>query len=422
MVDLVPYTPRMSQLESLPDELILKIISALGFAGFYCISQCSRRLKNICEDRIFETFNDNKDILAQAKMDRQEWQVQLRSQHQMHAMRTLFQTSQLAIRERTIWRLSRLLRKDLFCDECFEFRYQLQFLLNSRRLLDRRSCVVCVKYHGTMLFPTHPDTGKLGRVCLAHSGFVRLCPHQTFGWRAIARGHASWRAERPRRAVGRRHIHCDACDSTSKTASGTGVYYDKDGAMLLMYERRLPDVLDIRKGSVIGSSYLNTVREFCKVAEYQYICPHIQLDNPHLVERLFRAIPGFWSYHTGPTRPQTDEDECDLSGYVFKCGSCNCFVQLSLVRESCPNPDDPEKLSLVLQSWQRVVVADTPVETPGESFLTKLDPASYGHVNIRSPSSRCITWCDTPDCATSRLGRREAKILEAAWDIDGIDG
>ncbi|KAK8047829.1 hypothetical protein PG996_015893 [Apiospora saccharicola] len=266
----------------------------------------------------------------------------------------------------------------------------------------------------------HPLHNVFGTKGLAHSGSVRLCPHQTFTWRAIPRGYASWLAERPRPAAGRTHVPCDACDSTSKTASGAGVYYDRKetNAVKLVYERRLPDVPDIRKGSVIGGSYLNTVREFCKAGEYQYICPHIQLGNPHLIERLIRAIPGFWSTHTGPKRLQIREDAFDLSAYVFLYGSCNCFVQLSLVRESCPNPDGPKIVSLAMQSLQRVLVADT----PGERFLTKLDPASYGHVNIRGPSSRCISWCDNSDCATSRLGRREAKILEAAWDIDGIDG
>ncbi|KAK7910760.1 hypothetical protein PG985_013241 [Apiospora marii] len=412
MANSVTDQPNISRLESLPDELLLGILSTLPFESFYCISQSSRRLRNLCEDRVFQVFQDRKRNLVRSEMNRYDWQVQLRREHQPHPAGFCHDiTSKIARELPDPCYLAPLLRKKLLCEECQEFWSRCQSSYNGRRLLAKKRCRGCMKYHGAMLFPKHPDTGALGPVCLAHLGYVRLCPHKFLRWRDMVRIHARC-LENPQWTFSRR---CQACEeSTSTFSSSACVTHDTRRATLL-YERRLPGLLDARNGSAIGGDYLDTVREFCRAAEYQYICPHLRLDNLDLVQQLIRAIPGFWSIHTQPvpegTETDTDEARPAFKGHVFQCGSCNCRMQLSLVREGGPSPDIPDSVYLTFSAWQRVVVT----KFPRAKFLTKLDPASYGYVDVRSPLSRCISWCDTPDCTTSRLRRREAKVLEAAW-------
>ncbi|KAK8017416.1 hypothetical protein PG993_013742 [Apiospora rasikravindrae] len=404
---------RISRLEGLPDELILDIIRRLSFDSFYCVSQCSRRLRAICKDRSCRRFREIQKELGQDKVNTHEWQVRMQSKHQKDTMRFSPKMLTVALRVPTLWRLLPLLRKDVFCGECLEFRQQPQFVRNARWLLKKEHyCSGCGDYHGAVLFPPDPLTWAPGEYCLAHSGSVRLCPHQQRTWAEIGRVQPALLWESGLMTPNRQFFHCTECDEVASNSCGAAIYYDLDAAHL-QYGRLLPDSPDLRQGKSLGEEYLSAVQTFGKTAEYQYICPHLRLDDPHLLFRLARAIPDFWSRHSsgGPNLFHTDPNLSEASGYVFQCRSCRCLMELDLVREKSTNPGKLGKVRLALRTRQRMILADS----PGAEYLLKLDPASYGVVDVRGPRSRCISWCESSGCATNRLGRREARVLEAAW-------
>ncbi|KAK7965916.1 uncharacterized protein PG986_000193 [Apiospora aurea] len=405
------YTPRMSRIEGLPDELILGILSRLSFASFYCVAQSSRRLRAICRDRTYRLFRIAREALRQNTVSGHGWHAILQSNHQKDTLRFSPVMLAVALRLPTLWRLLPLIRKDLFCGECLEFRRQPQFVQNAKWLLTKVNyCMGCKEYHGAMLFPRDPVTWAPRDRCLAHTGSVRLCPHQKRDWAEIVRGHSEWLQE-PTPMHNRPFFRCTECEVPSNSA-GAAIFYDMGGSYF-SYARLLPDSPDLRKGHILGEDYLSAVRTFCMTAEYQYICPHLRLDNPYLLFRLSRAISGLWTRRTSgePQQVQTNRELREVSGYLFQCRSCHCVINLRRVRVESTGPGKLGKFRLALKTWQRVPVADT----PGARHLAKLDPLSYGDVDVWGPRSRCISWCESADCGTNRLGRREAKVLEAAW-------
>ncbi|KAK8066919.1 hypothetical protein PG997_013666 [Apiospora hydei] len=189
----VPYTPRMSRIEGLPDELILNILSRLSFDSFYCVAQCSRRLRAICRDRTYRWFRLARDALRQNAVSGHEWQALLQSKHLKDTMRFSPVMLAVALKLPTLWRLLPLIRKYLFCGECLEFRQQPQFVQNAKWLLTKNNyCMGCKEYHGAMLFPRDSVTWAPRDRCLAHIGSVRLCPHQQRDWAEIVRGKSEW--------------------------------------------------------------------------------------------------------------------------------------------------------------------------------------------------------------------------------------
>ncbi|KAK8110336.1 uncharacterized protein PG998_006793 [Apiospora kogelbergensis] len=377
----LPRPPAQSRLEHLPDELLFEICDLLRFDSFHCLSQCSRRLRDFCEDGFFK--------------QRQELRVEF-----WKMLNPLQPFVSPPLHE-----LSSLLQRDQFCEECLTLRFYNQGARVSK-LEEKHYCFTCQSFHGIVLFNKCPVFAKSAS-CLGWTGQVRLCPHFTLDWYELVSTYFTRWA--PPGKYKYPYFPCPTCED-DKTSYGTGLHYTYDGSkVILQHSRTLPRLS--RHHLEMGNElYFDRVREFCNNAEYQYLCPHLRLDNPEVVRALTRALSRYCGLVTFKTYNKLNRRLYS----VFNCGSCDCQIAVGLNRDIRPSSTclTPKCPVLVVRQIVRIPYS----QTPTREFLTKLDPATYGDdAFIRSPVSEGVSWCKTPDCATTRLGRREAMLLQDCW-------
>ncbi|KAK8002453.1 hypothetical protein PG989_002172 [Apiospora arundinis] len=290
-------------------------------------------------------------------------------------------------------------------------------------------CGWCKIYHGTALFSKELVPGTSNHACVAWTGAVRQGPHIELGWKSMLNWRRRFEESRDRVRGGEPFLSCVECQYDS-TSYESYIYHNRS-KMVFKYYRLLPDAPTLLTGDhAVIEDYQEMVREFCKTAEYKYLCPHWSLDNPYMVAVLMRLVPMYWEYLADPSRdsnPRWARGFHNLSARVLTCKYCSCDVQLGLGRERTPGGRAHGNVRIVLKAKQRINIGFTMIQRelitvgsykPSKDFLAHLDPASYDGAIIRGPTSEGFSWCKSADCATNRLGGRQTRILQDAWGQD----
>ncbi|CVK84966.1 uncharacterized protein FMAN_01889 [Fusarium mangiferae] len=182
-----------SRLLNLPDEILLLIIKHLyegsdkpSLFAFFVLSQVSQRFRGLMRDRMFMShiFSDSGCCEWCTGGFRGKWTRLKPARLDLHCFETKIRKAGMDVEG-----LGVLIRSERICKTCrpeFESRRRLGVSLDckfaARTDQDWMYCSACEVEHPTLCFSREEILKRSDRVCIARTGYVRMCSHEVFSW------------------------------------------------------------------------------------------------------------------------------------------------------------------------------------------------------------------------------------------------
>ncbi|POS71225.1 hypothetical protein DHEL01_v210384 [Diaporthe helianthi] len=153
------HNKNLSLLHSLPDRLVLKIISMLNNSGVECLRRVARRFPPLCVREVLSPLRGNNPKLSETgPLNWPKFGVSSPAQHRP--------------------RFLGLIDRDECCSGCLVARRSPRWEQRLHKLTEYIHCSACGLDHPACLFSaTQRLKPARFRYCIAHEGFMRVCQH-----------------------------------------------------------------------------------------------------------------------------------------------------------------------------------------------------------------------------------------------------
>ncbi|KAF5701583.1 hypothetical protein FGLOB1_10136 [Fusarium globosum] len=188
-----------THLLSLPDEILLLIIKSLyegsdkpSLFAFFVLRQVSQRFRGLMRDGMFlsHVFSDRGCCGWCTGGFRGKWTRLKPARLDLHCFETKIKKAGMDIRG-----LGALIESERICKTCrpeFESRKRTGVSLDckfaARTDQDWIYCSACEVEHPTLCFSSEEIRKQSDRVCIARTGYVRICAHEVLTWDEMKAG------------------------------------------------------------------------------------------------------------------------------------------------------------------------------------------------------------------------------------------
>ncbi|KNA95994.1 hypothetical protein FOXG_18075 [Fusarium oxysporum f. sp. lycopersici 4287] len=178
---------------NLPDEIILLIIKNLyegsdkpSLFEIFVLRQVSQKFRGLMRDNTFlsHVFSDRGCCEWCTGGFRGKWTRIKPSPYELHCFEHKIKRSGIDIKG-----LGGLIRMERICKTCrpeFESRQRTGVSLDckfaARTGQDWMYCCACKVEHQTLCFPSEVARKQSNRVCIARTGYIRICAHEVLSW------------------------------------------------------------------------------------------------------------------------------------------------------------------------------------------------------------------------------------------------
>lgn len=276
-----------------------------------------------------------------------------------------------------------------FCNSCCNARFDPDYSSRFVSLLRRMYCSGCQREHGALQFSAaQRQFSDASRVCIAHEGYMRLCPHRTMSSQEIR----DWGNTYPEAGsfckIKCQEPSCNASFDISVRQLSTGTQ------QLLTIEWEMNSLGRHPKPAhhTTGAFLLSQIKEYPAL-----FCPHVRAHSSGFPD-------------PAPNRPVVPEH----GSFQIKCYSCKVRVVFTLFDQR--GLEGRSGIRGYRKCSMETINHDhRPPYNYDWTWIMQLEPASFKL--YADEESKHIAWCDGgEDCATNYRLLRFTEILRDAHD------